>query len=101
MLEIDDKYADAYYVLSSLYDQAPGWPLSIGNRNKALEMIEIALKLDPDNPDYQVQLAKVLVSHKRSDEALDVLMQAFASPEMEIDEILRRDAEELLAELKK
>lgn len=101
VLEIDDKYADAYYVLGSLYDQAPGWPLSIGNRNKALEMIEIALKLDPDNPDYQVQLAKVLVSHKRSDEALDVLMQAFASPEMEIDEILRRDAEELLAELKK
>lgn len=99
VLEIDDQYADAYFVLSSLYDQAPGWPISVGNRNKALEMIEIALELDPDNPSYLVQLAKVLVSHRRRDEALQVLSAAFAHPEMEIDQILRSDAEKLLAEL--
>ncbi|NLY11275.1 MAG: hypothetical protein GX020_06290 [Firmicutes bacterium] len=100
VLEIDEEYADAYYVLSRLYDEAPGWPISIGNRNKALEMIEIALELDPDNPEFKVQIAKVLLSYRRKDEALEILMEAYESPEMEIDEILRADADELLAKLK-
>lgn len=100
VLELDDQYADAHYVLSSLYDQAPGWPLSIGNKNKALEHIEIALAIDPDNPEYKVQYAAVLLSHKRRDEAREALMEAFESPEMEIDEVLRQDAEALLAKLK-
>ncbi len=100
VLELDDRYADAHYVLSSLYDQAPGCPLSVGNKNKALEHIEIALEIEPDNPEYKVQYATVLLSHKRRDEALEVLMEAFESPEMEIDEILRKDAEALLAKLK-
>lgn len=100
VLELDDRYADAHYALSSLYDQAPGWPLSVGNKNKALEHIEIALEIEPDNPEYKVQYATVLLSHKRRDEALEVLMEAFESPEMEIDEILRKDAEALLAKLK-
>ena len=75
-------------------------PLSVGNKNKALEHIEIALEIEPDNPEYKVQYATVLLSHKRRDEALEVLMEAFESPEMEIDEILRKDAEALLAKLK-
>jgi tetratricopeptide (TPR) repeat protein len=99
VLELDSNYADAHYVLSNLYDQAPGWPLSIGNKNKALEHIEKALAIDPDNPEYKVQYATVLLSHKRRDEARTVLMEAFESPEMEIDEILRNDAEALLEKL--
>lgn len=100
VLELDSNYADAHYALSNLYDQAPGWPLSIGNKNKALEHIEKALAIDPDNPEYKVQYATVLLSHKRRDEARTVLMEAFESPEMEIDEILRNDAEALLEKLK-
>jgi len=100
VLELDGSYADAHFVLSNLYDQAPGWPISVGNKDKALEHIEKALAIDPDNPEYKVQYAAVLLSHKRRDEARAVLMEAFASPEMEIDEILRQDAEALLAKLK-
>ena len=58
------------------------------------------IELDPDNPEFKVQLTKVLLSYRRKDEALEILMEAYESPEMEIDEILRADADELLAKLK-
>lgn len=92
VLELDSGYADAYLALSQLYLQAPGWPVSIGDRNQALVTAEQAVKLDPNNPEYKVQLARVLIEYRRMDEAKVLLDEALASPEMEIDELLRLEA---------
>ena len=44
--------------LGYLYRDAPGWPTSIGNRNKARAHLESAAKLNPDFPDNQLALAE-------------------------------------------
>ena len=48
-LELDENYAPAYWVLSQLYQQAPGFPLSIGNKKQALENAQRAVELEPQN----------------------------------------------------
>ena len=52
-LEIDPKALDgsAYTSLGSLYYQVPGWPIGFGNDDKAREMLDKALALNPDGID--------------------------------------------------
>ena len=47
--ELDEGYfyGAAWRVLGRLYHQAPGFPISVGNKKKALECLEKALKLGP------------------------------------------------------
>lgn len=99
VLEIDSQYARAYFALSQLYLQAPGWPLSIGDKKLALENAERSVELDPDDPEHLVQLARVLIESKRKDEAKALLDKALASPEMEIDELLKNNTLELVETL--
>ena len=56
---------DAHYDFSGpnrslglLYRDAPGWPLSIGNRSKAEEFLENAATLAPDDPENILNLAE-------------------------------------------
>lgn len=42
--------------LGMLYFQAPSWPTSIGNRNKARQHLERAVKLRPNYPDNNLNL---------------------------------------------
>ena len=100
VLELDEGYADAYFALSQLYLQAPGFPLSVGNKSKALEMAEKAVELEPDNAEFNVQLARTLLAYRRSSEAVEVLKRALQSPEMDIDNLLKDEAEKLLASIK-
>jgi tetratricopeptide (TPR) repeat protein len=44
-------YAGAHRALAELYCKAPGWPLSIGNRNKAKEHYHKAIEVCPEYPD--------------------------------------------------
>jgi tetratricopeptide (TPR) repeat protein len=55
-LELDAKALDgsAYTSLGSLYYQVPGWPLGFGSDDKARELLQQALALNPDgiDPNY-------------------------------------------------
>src|SRR5688572_19979805 len=55
-LEVDPKALDgsAYTSLGSLYYQVPGWPIGFGDDDKARQMLETALALNPDgiDPNY-------------------------------------------------
>lgn len=100
-LELDENYADAYHVLSMLYEQAPGFPLSIGNKKLALETARKAVELAPDNIEYPIQLARALNHNNRRSEAVEVLEELLSRPAIEQDLELKAEAEELLAEWKR
>jgi hypothetical protein len=44
--------------LGLLYRDAPGWPLSIGNRSRSRKFLENAVKLAPDYPENVLNLAE-------------------------------------------
>jgi tetratricopeptide (TPR) repeat protein len=51
-------YAGPPRCLGLLYRDAPGWPVSIGNRHKAREYLEQAAALAPDFPENQLNLVE-------------------------------------------
>lgn len=100
-LELDENYADAHWVLSQLYHQAPGFPISIGNKKASLQHAETALELDPANLDYQLQLAVALEHNGRKQEAITVLETLLADPSLKEDPELRGDVETTYADFTK
>jgi tetratricopeptide (TPR) repeat protein len=58
--EIDPHFdlAGPYRGLGLLYRDAPGWPISIGNRRKAREYLEAAVTLAPNDPENILNLAE-------------------------------------------
>jgi tetratricopeptide (TPR) repeat protein len=57
-IELDPKFdhAGAHRSLGMLYKEAPGWPTSIGNRNKAKFHLRKAVELSPDYPENRLTL---------------------------------------------
>jgi tetratricopeptide (TPR) repeat protein len=51
-------YAGTSHNLGLLYRDAPGWPASIGNKRKARDWLERAVKLAPDYPENHLTLAE-------------------------------------------
>lgn len=101
VLELDQDYADAYWILSQLYHQAPGFPLSIGNKKLALENAEKALEYDPENLEYLLQLAKALEYNNRQEEALQIVTDLLKMPALEEDPDVKAEAEEFLGKISK
>lgn len=101
VLELDENYADAHWVLSQLYQEAPGFPLSIGNKKLALEHVTIAVNLDPNNVEYQLQLARALEYNNRNAEALAVVDDLLKMPALEKEPEIKADAQALQAKLGK
>jgi hypothetical protein len=58
--ELDPKfdYAGPDRSLGLLYLEAPPWPASVGNRNKARAHLETAAKLEPEYPENRLSLAE-------------------------------------------
>jgi len=92
-LELDENYADAHWVLSQLYHQAPGFPLSIGNKKLALQHAEKAVELDPENLEYQMQWAVALEHNGRKNEAIAILERLLADPALQNEPELKKEAE--------
>jgi tetratricopeptide (TPR) repeat protein len=59
-LTLDPKfdYAGAHRSLGLLYRDAPGWPLSVGKRDKARAHLLKAVELSPEYPDNQLNLVE-------------------------------------------
>lgn len=101
VLELDENYADAHWVLSQLYQQAPGFPLSIGNKKLALEHAEKAIALEPQNFDFRLQHALALEHNGRDEEALAVLTKLSQEPGLGADPKLLAEVEENYTRLSK
>ncbi len=57
-LDENFDHAGTSHNLGLLYRDAPGWPASIGNKRKARDWLERAVKLAPDYPENHLTLAE-------------------------------------------
>jgi tetratricopeptide (TPR) repeat protein len=91
----------AYTSLGSLYYQVPGWPLGFGDDDKARELLQKAIALNPDGIDSNYFLGDFL--YRKGDtvgarRALQKALRAPARPERALaDEGRRQEIESLLA----
>lgn len=65
--------AGPHRALGRLYHQAPGWPISIGNKNQAAEHLERAVELAPGFFANRLYLAEFYVDMGKKKEARDHL----------------------------
>ena len=80
VLKINPNHAGAHHVLGVLYRKAPGRPLSIGNKKKALQYAKKAAGLDPQSLKYAVGLAEVYLALDKKDDAKKTLEDVLAMP---------------------
>jgi tetratricopeptide (TPR) repeat protein len=105
-LAVDPKAlaGSAYTSLGSLYYQVPGWPIGFGDDKKARELLEAALKLNPNGIDPNFFYGDFL--YRKGDyagarAALEHALKAPARPDRPLaDEGRRREIEELLAKIR-
>jgi tetratricopeptide (TPR) repeat protein len=105
-LALDPKAlaGSAYTSLGSLYYQVPGWPIGFGDDRKAREMLEAALKINPDGIDPNYFFGDYL--YRKGDyagarKALEHALQAPARPDRPLaDEGRRKEIVELLAKIR-
>jgi tetratricopeptide (TPR) repeat protein len=104
-LAIDPKAlaGSAYTSLGSLYYQVPAWPLGFGDDDKARELLEKALALNPDGIDPNYFLGDYLYRQRDYDgarKALEHALKAPPRPERPLaDEGRRAEIKALLAKL--
>lgn len=105
-LAIDPKAlaGSAYTSLGSLYYQVPGWPIGFGDDKKAREMLEAALKLNPDGIDPNYFYGDFLFrkgDYANAKKALEQALKAPARPDRPLaDEGRRKEVADLLARIK-
>jgi tetratricopeptide (TPR) repeat protein len=72
--------SSAHSVLGTLYAQVPGWPIGFGDKKKALNNYQTALKFAPNGLDSNFTYAQYLFSQKKYKEAKRHLEKAALAP---------------------
>jgi tetratricopeptide (TPR) repeat protein len=105
-LSIDPKAlsGSAYTSLGSLYYQVPGWPIGFGNDDKARDMLDKALALNPDGIDSNYFMGDFLYRKGDYAAARQVLNKALKAPARPgralADQGRRKEIESLLAAMR-
>ncbi len=106
-LEIDPQTMNgsAYVTLGTLYYMTPGWPIAFGDNVKAREMLETALKINPDGIDVNYYYADYLLSNNELNAAEKYFEKAASSPigpeQSYADKRLKEEAKIALLKTKK
>ncbi|WP_333878978.1 hypothetical protein [Methylobacter sp.] len=81
-LKIDPKTmsGSAYVTLGTLYYMAPKWPISFGDDDAAKQMLETALKINPDGIDTNYFYGQFLLSHNQLNDAAVYFEKAAFAP---------------------
>jgi tetratricopeptide (TPR) repeat protein len=88
--------------LGALYYQVPGWPLGFGDKKKAREYLEKAVKISQNGLDANYFYGDFLVDRKEYTKAVAVLERALAAPTLDQRPVAdrgRRDEIEALLEV--
>ena len=70
----------AYNSLGVLYYKVPGWPLGFGDKDKARELLQKALAINPKGIDPNFFYGEYLAETKQADEAVSYLERALQAP---------------------
>jgi len=81
-IQLDGTALDgsAYNSLGVLYYKVPGWPIGFGDKNKARELLQKALSINPRGVDPNFFYGEYLVEAKRPEDALPYLERALQAP---------------------
>ena len=81
-IQVDGTALDgsAYNSLGVLYYKVPGWPIGFGDKNKARELLQKALSINPRGIDPNFFYGEYLVESKRPEEAVPYLERALQAP---------------------
>jgi tetratricopeptide (TPR) repeat protein len=71
-IKLDPNQAVFYYVLGRLYLEAPGWPVSFGNKEMGVKYLEKAVAIDPTDQEFLIHLYQAYISMKRTEDAQKV-----------------------------
>ena len=83
-IKLEPDFAPAYNVLAQLYLKAPGWPVSIGDVDKALQYRKKSIDLNSKNCRYQWRLYKTYLEagkKEQADKVLDKVLKMTENPE--------------------
>ncbi len=70
----------AYVTLGTLYYMVPKWPISFGDDDTAKQMLETALKINPDGIDANYFYGEFLMLHNKPNDAAVYFEKATAAP---------------------
>ncbi|MGZ5075505.1 MAG: tetratricopeptide repeat protein [Methylobacter sp.] len=70
----------AYVTLGTLYYMVPKWPISFGDDDIAQQMLETALKINPDGIDTNYFYGEFLLRHHKVDNAAVYFERASSAP---------------------
>ena len=79
-LDAKALHGSAYTSLGALYYKVPGWPVGFGDDDKAEELLQQALTLNPDGIDSNYFYGDFLLEQERYDEAEKRLLHAQEAP---------------------
>lgn len=81
-IQLDDRALEgsAYNSLGVLYYKVPGWPVGFGNKDKARELLQKALAINPKGIDPNFFYAEYLVETKQPEQAIVHLERALQAP---------------------
>jgi len=87
----------AYVTLGTLYYMAPKWPVAFGDDQKAQELLETALKINPNGIDTNYFYGDFLLTHDKTSEAEKYFAKAASAParpeQLYADNQLKAEAE--------
>lgn len=104
-LKLDETalHGSAYTSLGTLYAKVPRWPIGFGNRERAEEMFQKALAINPDGIDPNFFYGEYLLDRKQPTEARRYLETALQAPPRDgralADEGRRREVQALLSQV--
>ncbi|MDD5276809.1 MAG: hypothetical protein PHR16_12105 [Methylovulum sp.] len=102
VIAIDPKTMEgsAYVVLGTLYYLTPPWPIAFGDDDKANELLQTALKINPDGIDSNYFYGNYLLSEDHIEEAEKHFTKAIAAPvrpeQVYVDNELKKEAKTAL-----
>lgn len=104
-LKLDETalHGSAYTSLGTLYAKVPRWPIGFGSRERAEEMFQKALAINPDGIDPNFFYGEYLLDRKQLTEARRYLETALQAPPRDgralADEGRRREVQALLSQV--
>jgi tetratricopeptide (TPR) repeat protein len=80
ILKLNPHDAFAHHFLGILYRKAPGWPLSLGDKNKSLEEAQAAAMSEPGSTVILLDLGRTYLDLGKKEEAKKLFQQILEMP---------------------